>query len=623
MSSGIVDPTIILTLTPGPHRSTEAEMGRTDCTLDVGVLGISFGTVPIGRLFPEWVPVNDINPATLEGEVVERAGPYPGPNVSFEDFPTAHFTHDFNFAVRPDRTTDNRFINLLGFQVRDVVTTDPCAVDRARLQTLQSQLASIQTGIPASKLDQNPGLVDIVNERINRFHVQHDQEMDQLRNRLNSPQCQLQTVTVEQQQELIEIEWETGLAASNDSNRLAPANRAGNSGGFYSAGHRRGEIIWNWPTLGDRVHIVGQWQFDRGHPPAETEIHPPRLVAVKRNLPTMTLRPVDPAGIEPKAPVLATRIDVFASGDGGALWNNRPDSPSFVQRIPMSDRDYVFTFSHSLPAPSATAQLQFAVERHNGDTFPGDVQIEQLFTAVNPGGEVTAAAALEPVVRITIPWNKLQATDDAVFARTIFLFWNEGIGVPQNFLPRVFRVTLDTVHVVKTQDEFDGEFRLFMEVGGNWMFENEFHGDSSSNILDQNLGDTGDNEDFPINRSFFVIVPPGKSFRVHAGGWEADGVNDAFGEILDPNTPCTDALKNRLRDSVFSLSVLTNGSKDDPIGEINKVFSAENGFGVGPHVDSSLGPLEKDAIDAQNTDPTDTYRLHYRIEEVSFPPPPR
>src|SRR6266566_7327196 len=47
--------------------------------------------------------------------------------------------------------------------------------------------------------------------------------------------------------------------------------------------HQRREVIWNWPTLSDRVHVEGLWIWDRGHPPADTEIHSPRLVAIQRH----------------------------------------------------------------------------------------------------------------------------------------------------------------------------------------------------------------------------------------------------------------------------------------------------------------------------------------------------
>src|SRR5262249_48614405 len=154
----------------------------------------------------------------------------------------------------------------------------------------------------------------------------------------------------------------------NDGNICSGANRRGNSAGFFSAGHRRGEVIWNWPTVGDRVHVEGLWIWDRGHPPASTEIHPPRLVAIQRKLPTTTRR--DP--IEPGPTLLATRADIFAGGDGGALLNNRSGVPGFVKHIPMSDRDYSFTLYHSLPRPSANARLRWNIQKQPGDTFPGD-----------------------------------------------------------------------------------------------------------------------------------------------------------------------------------------------------------------------------------------------------------
>ena len=62
-----------------------------------------------------------------------------------------------------------------------------------------------------------------------------------------------------------------------------------------------------------------------------------------------------------------------------------------------------------------------------------------------------------------------------------------------------------------------------------------------------------------------------------------------------------------------------NGSKDDPIGEINSIFDAANGFGVGQHEDRSSGPLAGDARSAQNSDSNDSYRLHYRVEELPWP----
>ena len=546
---------------PQKHRSPEAEIDRHPCcdhitggfwtrtvrTFTWGIWDPVNKMVDVSPLLPEWVPVESENPVILEGEVVAGNGSYPSPHVAFEDLPISHYTHDFCFKVRPNPTPDNRYTNLLGTQVYDLIE-DPCGA--------------------ATPL----------------------------------------TPTPDTTQDLIEVEWESGLGASNDGNPLSDANKRGDSGGFFSAGHRRRENIWNWPTLGDWVHVEGRWIWDRGHPPAQTEIHPPRLVAIRRELPTTQT-------LQPDRVVLATQVDIFASGDGGAFQNNRPGVPPFVKRTSMSDRDYSFAIAHLLPRPSPNAILRWDIISHPGDTFPGNPNIS-IVTVALPSD--TQHGELTPGIRVMLPWKTSQAPDDAVFARTIKLYWDEGRGVPPDYGIRVFRVTLDNVLVVNSHDPVgDGEYRLFVEVGGNWFFVNEAPGDDD--ILNDGLGDTGDNEIWHITRQFTVYVPPGGSFRVHAGGWEADGVNDVFGKLIDDNTPCSDLLKNWLNDNLFCEDVFFNGGMDDPIGEINSVFNEANGFGVGnPHEDSSSGPIKTDDPTG-DTDPNDSYRLRYRIDELSWP----
>src|SRR5204863_681470 len=82
----------------------------------------------------------------------------------------------------------------------------------------------------------------------------------------------------------VHVEWESGLAMSNYVNPLRSDNNVGRSGGFFSAGHERGDIIWNWPSVGDWVHVEGNYVWDRGHPPSRAEIHPARIVVIRREL---------------------------------------------------------------------------------------------------------------------------------------------------------------------------------------------------------------------------------------------------------------------------------------------------------------------------------------------------
>lgn len=399
----------------------------------------------------------------------------------------------------------------------------------------------------------------------------------------------------EETQDVIGVEWETGLGADNDGNPLAEANMRGEGGGFYSGGHRRSEVIWAWPTRGDHVHVEGSWIWDRAHPPAACEIHPPRLVAVQRHLPALIDRPGGQA--------VATRVDVFASGDGLPYQNNRPDAPSFVTRVPMGDRDYTFTVTNPLPRPSDQAVLKASVVTHSGDTFPVEAVVE-------PGADGRA--------RVTIPWRRVHAPDDARFARTVYLYWDEGLGVPASYRPRRFRVTLQDVAVDDSQDVHNGQYRLFTEVGGDWLFVNELQ--PVDNPLLQGLGDTPSGAVFPIARTFDVLVAPTDSFRVYAGGWEADGVDRSFGHLVDPNSPCGPALEQRLDEEVFNAKVFLSGSRDDPIGDVQATYGPAPDFGLGTHEKTSAGPVTEDVWSQQTTDPTGSFRLRYRIDELPWPP---
>ncbi|WP_155983917.1 hypothetical protein [Paenibacillus sp. 1-18] len=390
-----------------------------------------------------------------------------------------------------------------------------------------------------------------------------------------------------QNQTLIEIEWETGLGASNDDNPLSSLNERGESGGFYSAGHRRRDVIGHWPTVGDRVYIEGLWVWDcENKEHSVTEIHPPRLVVVQRHLPVqIRRRSSDP--VEPGIPTFVTKIDIFASGDGGALTNNRINTPQFVKSVPMSERDYSFSVSHIIPRPSSNAQLRWIVEKNNGDTFSGNIEI----------ADSTAPEGL-PSVHVVLPWRSQSVPDTAICNQTLYLYWDQGFGVPDNYHLRTFRVTLNRIHVNDSNDfGNDGEYRVFVEVGGNWLFINDLPGDDD--ILNDGLGDTGGDENWGINRSFIIYVPPGSDFRVHAGGWEADGINDYFGKLLDPYHPCDVNLLRILLESAIHIYI--SGGEDDSIGEINNYYNESNGFGVGEHYcESSNG----------------SFRLIYRIEEL-------
>jgi hypothetical protein len=408
------------------------------------------------------------------------------------------------------------------------------------------------------------------------------------------------------QQPIIEVEWETGLAAANSGNPFTPPNKAGQSGGFFSAGHQRGQMLSFWPTPGDRVHAEGLWVWDRGHPPALTEIHPPRLVATQRHL-LSTVNP-DPSKF---ALSWSTEIDVFASGDTGAYHNNRPGVPAFVQKVPMNIRDYTFSMNHIIPKPSPTSQLKWLVVKAPGDTFPG-----------NP--TITAIPGNPNSVRITIPWSSTGAPNTAVFARTIHLYWEGGgavNGVAPTYKPNTYQVVLQNVKVNDDEDSIpfsDGEYRLFANVGSEWFFLNEIP--RVSNILDEGVGDIEGGESFAINKPFLVSLPPGsETFRVHADGWEADGIDTVMGRLIDQNHACNSALASALNNIIFSYSVGYHGCRDDPVGIVNRVYSAATANAATGQVARapSQGPVFTEDPCQVNTNPNNDYVLQYTISKIN------
>lgn len=528
-ASGSAEPiTPLATLPPFPatrHLSTESEIGHSPCVIAVKFAGFGVASQDVDLLFPSWAPVDpNLDPAVLEGTVVDTCDDGAGSRISWEDFPSNHYTHDFNFNVDPDKTPDNRYTNMLGTQVD------------------ASGTSSVQ--------------------------------------------------------DTIEVEWETGLGADNSGNPLTPLCTKGDSGGFYSAGHTRGTEFWNWPNSGDHVHIEGMWIWDRAHPPAHTEIHPPRLIAIQRHLPEL-VTPVDHQ-------MLATRVDVFASGDDNAFHNNRKDAASFVAPVRMSSRDYTFLAHNTLPRPSANAVLRAFVVAHNGDTFPANTAIQ-----MNAGGDPSA-------VQITIPWKSVQAPDDAIFARTIYLYWDEGLGVPSSYRPGYLRVTLNNVLVNNSMDLGRGQYRLFAAVGSQWIFVNELQ--NVANPLTQGLGDVASGSTVTIAHTFTVVVPPNDTYRVYSGGWEADGIDGVMGELINPFMPCGPERETELDSKVFTLGVFAAGSRDDPIGEVNAFYGASHEFGVGNHVDRSSGAVSSDVWGPLDANPTDAYRLNYTVAPLSWPP---
>ncbi|UPT69120.1 MAG: hypothetical protein M0D57_11105 [Sphingobacteriales bacterium JAD_PAG50586_3] len=372
-----------------PRYSTASEVGCTPCFDTIKLFGIK-NIQDVNRIMPTWVPVAGKDTVVvLEGLIksgVDKFGINNGPIVSYEDLPLFHYTHDMCFNITPD----SAFQHMLAYQVFTGTETH------------------IVEGFDKGS---KPG--DTTRQRD------------------------------------VHVEWESGLGQSNKGNPCSVLNRQGKSCGFASVGHERGDYIWNWPTTGDWVHVEGLWIWDRGHPPAEAEIHPMRFMAIQRQLPAK-VKDLDK---------YATEVNIYASGNGGAFYNNLPNQQPFVYPVKMAGRTYSFTVKNTLPKPSAGAKLLARLSSEKGNSYAGSINLDL--------DQSTGAC------KVTIPWVD---ADTAVLAYTLYLYWDEAAGTPSTAVNTV-KVTVKKLKI-KRRKEFltKSEFRVFMDVGGQWLFLNDLFG---------------------------------------------------------------------------------------------------------------------------------------------------
>lgn len=395
------------------------------------------------------------------------------------------------------------------------------------------------------------------------------------------------------EQEYLHMEWEIGLAAGNKGNICSEANRKGKSCGFYSAGHERGDTIWNWPSIGDWVHVEGLWIWDRGHPPAETEIHPIRFIATRRQLPEKIRHPD-----KPDEYIWATRVDIFASGEGGALYNNRLNNPAFVHKVKMGEKDYSLNAKSVIDAPSANAQLRYAEVAQKGNTFE-----YPLSYSINKDGGVG----------INIPWHG--KADTLVLAKTVYLYWDEGSGKAADYAIHRYKVTLQEMRFHNKKEFLSRhEMRAFVDVGGKWFFLNELFG--KKDIINGGKGKSYGKR-WKLDLSFVVNIPYGTEFRIHANSWECDGIDGRMGILMDSYSPCNEESKKKIRKALNIISPLRfKGCMNDLMGEVHDFYTPETIEIPLSCTSHSFGNDYEDICICNKDVQNDVMSLKYTIEKI-------
>ena len=511
--------------------STLADEGCHECKDTVKFLFIK-RVFDLSLLLPEWKPVvNFHHTEVLEGTVDRWSETFIGCHVSQVDFSGYHYTHDYGFDVIPDKGYDKI-----------------CA---RRIYNGSEEGHTAGSGHEAGKAD---------------------------------------TIL----QRTVHVEWESGLTSGNKGNPCAEANKRGESCGFFTAGHKRREKIWNWPTVGDWVHVEGLWIWDRGHPPGRTELHPLRLCVTRRAQPEWVAKSVGS-----KDSLHATRFDLFCSGDGGALNNNRKGVPPFVKRSKMGPRNYEFTLRPNQARPSKDAVLRYRILTRPGDTYAGQLNVQM------EGDSMLCS----------IPWYYVE--DDAVFARSMYAWWENPTeeAFPLEGVHR-YEVKVDRLYFNRRKDGLSRpELVLYLEVAGDFLNLNEFV--DGPNVLKSGAASSYRRK-FPVDLTFQVSLKDGVPFRIHVGGWEADGISRAIGHLIDPASPCTDATKKMFHKHLWPATPFgLRGCLDDDIGEIHDFYRPDTLPNYLEVMTKSSGDHESyEQCPGVNTDPNDVFRAWYSIRRL-------
>lgn len=556
--------------------------GDINASAEGGDVGLDCGRTDVNDICPQHRSVGETSALSkpkasyqiLEGVVQRHEA-----SISSSDFPTSHYTHDFDFNVKPDPA----FHFLLGgyYGVKQTATCIACSQTAHNLDSMKTRLHKMNLCGKCSSGE--PG--DIIN------CINLNENILDLQKRVDScgdPDTWLDKTKILDSKDDLEVEWESGLASGNTGNLnmvnpAVEANSGSNSWGFFSTGHNWSDVIWNWPTYDDWVHVEGIWIFERGHRPAHTEIHPGHFIAVKRNLPVSFS--FDAIGTpliknKPNDRFIATRVDVFASADGSAMWNTKGLHPDYVQVVDMQRKDYTFLITPAL-TQVPNSKLKWAVLKQKGDNFPAEPVITLL-----PTGQV----------QVNVPWKTKLVSNTAVFARTILIYWDDtpltAVTTNTVFLkvvdaerPKLYQVNILKINLLKQWDEDNsegftgyGQYRVFGNIGDNWIFLNEFadYRQPYYNVLGSGLGlaagnPTTGSQSYGINDSFNVYVAHGKSFRIAFGGWEADGSDYLMGGIFNEYSRDKEALSQYFAHRLYE--VHQRGDADDVIGSVDQMLS--------------------------------------------------
>ncbi len=381
------------------------------------------------------------------------------------------------------------------------------------------------------------------------------------------------------------VEWEIGMGNGNPSNPLKKEMCKGNSAGFLSYGHQRKQPLEHLPTVGDWVHLEGMYVWDRGHPPAKTEIHPIFFMVTKRRTPE----------IYNQKPSL--RIDLFANGDGSAFYNNLPNQPDFVHPVLMNQKDYEVTIQ--LPDYLKNTDFDALIINQNGHTAPISCSIQKTHT---------------DQVKLMVPWKSQNLENTVKFHQRIYLVPKKN---PSNHTQDYEKIVV-TLQELKRRKSVDflkkPQLRVFANIHQNYYFINEWS--PSEDILNQGWGKTCKRKwKFEISDTLFIHKD--SLFRVQFGAWEADGVDKVFGELLNQDCDCEYLTKKTIIKKLINFQPIgVAGCKDDVLRDGYSYHKTSEIHGKQKFILYNYGEIQEDPCPFGKYNPSKRLKFTYTIEKL-------
>ncbi len=378
------------------------------------------------------------------------------------------------------------------------------------------------------------------------------------------------------------VEWEIGMASGNKTNPLRTEMQKGNSAGFISYGHQRQQPLKHLPAIGDWVHLEGIYVWDRGHPPAKTEIHPIFFMLIKRRTPEIYQQKK------------SLRLDLFANGDGSAFYNNFPNQPHFVFPVFMNQKDYQVKIK--LPDYLQNTDFNIVIQNEPGHTAPISCSVQKIN---------------DQELLVQVPWKSQNLPNTVKFHQVIYIVPKENIDISdyQNVV-----VVLQEFKRIKTVDFLrKPQLRVFVNIHQKYYFLNEWS--PSEDILNKGWGKSCKRKwKFQITDT--LLIHKDSIFRVQFNAWEADGVDKVMGQLLNQNCDCEYKTKKNMVKSLVHLGLLFKGCKDDVLREGYQYHRANEIVGKQKFIIYNQGEIQDDPCPFGRYNPTKRLKLTYSIEKL-------